>query len=309
MEEFQSYSPEEIILSNLNELRCRSMQVHEQLVAHLCELATEIADGFSDPVSFLASLPEHRLLAPRGRLYTDSPTRAYAFAYSTYERALLCIELRKRIPLSDIAWNELFFPSGDTEVDRASANRISYQKNNYTDEAFGCFSQALGGARVSYVSEFSAVCENICNGVTEYGILPIESSEDGRLWNFARLIARFNLKIAATCDVRAGGDRVTRFALLRRNLLPPNSHADVPRLFEGSCDISAYPSAQDLLEAARICGLETERADLKRSENGDKQMLHVTLSTDQGDLPAFLLYLSMEVPSFHIIGYYSNYTI
>ena len=309
MEEFQSYSPEEIIASNLDELGCRCMEMREQLLAHLCELATEIADGFADPVAFLESLPEHRFLAPRERMYKDPSARAYAFAESTYKRALLCIELRKKIPLTEDVWNELFFPSGDGETDAPAVNRISYQKNNYTDEAFGCFSKALGGARVAYVSDFSAVCESICKGMTEYGILPIESSEDGRLWNFTRLIARFDLKIAATCDVSVGDDRVTRFALLRRNLLPPNSHADVPRLFEGSCDVTAYPSAQDVLEAARICGLGIERADLKRSAEVGKQTLHVTLSTDKGDLPAFLLYLAMEVPSFHIIGYYSSYTI
>jgi hypothetical protein len=129
MEEFQSYSPEEIICSNLDELRCRSMQTREQLMAHLSELATEISDGFSDPVSFLASLPEHRLLAPREQLYAETDARAYAFACSTYERVLLCIELRKRIPMSPAAWNELFFPSGDGETDGASAGKILSTSN------------------------------------------------------------------------------------------------------------------------------------------------------------------------------------
>lgn len=308
MEEFQSYSPVEIIASNLDELGCRSMEAREQLLAHLCELATEIADGFADPVAFLASLPEHRFLAPREQMYTDSPARAYAFAQSTYQRALLCIELRKKLPLTEDAWNELFFPSGDGETDAPSENRISYQKNNYTDEAFGCFSEALGGARVLYVSDFTEVCENIYNGLSEYGILPIESSEEGRLGNFARLIDRYDLKITATCDVRIGRERMTRFALLRRSIALLQKDSARPMYLEGSCTLTGYPAAQDLLEAARICGLKTERADLKRSEDGSRQTLHVTLSTDGGDLPAYLLYLAMEAPAFHTVGYYANYT-
>ena len=308
MEELQSYSPEEIISSNLDELRCRSMQSREQLLAHLCELATEITGGFADPVAFLASLPEHRLLVPDERMHTNPPTRAYAFAHSTYERTLLCIELRKKIPMTEGEWNELFFPSGDGEIDAALANKISYQRNNYTDQAFECFSDVLGGARVLYASDFTAVCENIYNGQSEYGILPIESSEDGRLGNFARLISRYDLRICATCDVKIEGERITRYALLRRStaLLPKGS--DGPRFLEGSCTLTGYPAAEDLLEAARICGLAIERADLKRTDH-EACALQLTLSTEGGDLPAFLLYLAMEIPSFHTVGYYPNYKV
>lgn len=309
MEEFQSYSPEEIILSNLGELFERSMQLSEQLLAHLRELAGEIADGFRDPASFLESLPEHRL-PPREEALRSLPQalRSFGQARSTLERALLCIELRKKLPVSSEGWQEIFFPVGENSPDGASKNRISYQRNHYTDEAFGRFWEALGGARVSYVSDFSAVCESVYNGSTEYGILPIESSEEGRLGNFARLIDRYDLKITATCDVRVGDGRITRFALLRRTPTVLPTPSPRPRYFEGRCEMKEHLDVQDLLEAARICGLKTERADLKRSEDGGKQTLHVTLSADKGDLPAFLLYLAMEVPSFHTVGYYANYT-
>ena len=43
MEEFQTYSPEEIILSNLEELFYRGLHIGEQEIAHLRELAREIA--------------------------------------------------------------------------------------------------------------------------------------------------------------------------------------------------------------------------------------------------------------------------
>ncbi len=310
MEEFQSYSPEEIILSNLDELFARSMQVGEQTLAHLCELATEIASGFTDPTAFLASLPDHRLPIPTKIFQsTDSAVRSFGYMRSTYERALLCMELRKKILISDHSWHEMFFPSGDNESDESSENRIAYQKNSYTDIAFQCFSNVLEEARVSYVSDFQAVCEAVYNGLSEYGILPIESSDDGRLGNFARLISRFDLKICATCDVRIDGSRVTRFALLRRNLTVLDAPSNLPHHFEGSCESDEYPNAEALLEAARICGLGIERADVKRRDNGDGEALHVTFLTDGGDLPAFLLYLAMEMPSFHTIGYYSNYTV
>lgn len=309
MEEFQSYSPEEIILSNLDELLVRSEQLSEQLLAHLRELATEIAAGFTDPTAFLAALPEHRLPLP-----TPDPTRGTAAASfgstrTTYERALLCMELGRQIPLSDGAWQEFFFPAGEDGIDGFAKNRISYQRNSYTDEAFQCFSDVLGGGRVLYVSDFQAVCENVYNGVSEYGILPIESSDDGRLSNFVRLISRFDLKISATCDVRLDKNRITRFALLSKSLRALPAPSPLSRFYECSCEGTEYPEAEDILEAARICGLTAERADLKKSEDGRGTLLHVTFLTDGGDLPAFLLYLAMEMPAFCSIGYYSNYKV
>lgn len=61
MAEIEAYSPEAIIQSNLAEGTARHRRICEQELAHLSELATEIAEGESLTSEFLASLSDHRL--------------------------------------------------------------------------------------------------------------------------------------------------------------------------------------------------------------------------------------------------------
>ena len=308
MEEFQAYSPEEIILSNLEELLLRSLENSEQELAHLRELAAEIASCFADDTAFLASLPDHRLPAPEKR--RDLPDHLAPFAeplcrgISTRRRILLCMELRKMIPAPQNLWQDFFFPSGE-ELSSFSFNRISYQKNSYTELAYQRFSKLLGEARASYAHSFPSVCEDVYNGLSEYCILPIENSAEGRLSSFIRLISQYDLKIAATCDVKIGEDKVTRFALLRRSITKLRVSAELPQYYEFSCQLSEDPRAEDLLMAASLCGLTAESADIKMEKTSDSA-LHCVLRLEKGDLPAFLLYLAMEVPTANPIGLYPN---
>ena len=296
------YSPEEIILSNLDELLPRALQHSEQELAHLRELAAEIASGFADSNAFLASLPDHRL--PQPSVYDDKLPFAEALCreLSTRQRILLCMELRKNLPAPSNLWQDFFFSSGE-ELSSFSFNRISYQKNSYTEIAFERFSKLLREARASYAHSFPSVCEDVYNGICEYCILPVENSTEGRLSGFVRLISQFDLKIAAACDVQTGEDKTTRFALLRRSIAQLHVDPTIPRYYEFSCTLGEYPAPQDLLTAARLCGLQIEQAEL-RSGFDRMQSLHVVLCTDHGDLPAFLLYLAMEVPNANPVGLY-----
>lgn len=302
MEEFLEYSPEEIILSNLDELLPRALHHSEQELAHLRELASEIASGFADSNAFLASLPDHRL--PLHDASDDKLPFAEILyrAHSTRQRILLCMELRKNLPAPSNLWQDFFFPSGE-ELSSFSFNRISYQKNSYTEAAFERFSGILREARASYAHSFPSVCEDVYNGICEYCILPVENSTEGRLSSFIRLISQFDLKIAAICDVQTGEDKTTRFALLRRNIAQLHIDPKLPRYYEFSCTLGEYPSVQDLLTAAQFCGLRIERTELKSDTDGFSSM-HIVLRTDRGDLPAFLLYLAMEVPNANTVGLY-----
>ena len=307
MEEFQTYSPEEIILSNLEELFYRGLHIGEQEVAHLRELAREIAAEVEDNQTLLTSLPDHRLPSPtelidreitRGDLRT-----ALSNQLSTRQKTLFCIEISQRIPSPDVFFQDLF-PQGE-ELSEFSRNRISYQKNSYTELAFQKFSRLLQGVvRASYAQSFPSVCEDVFNGACEYCILPIENSAEGRLVSFANLIAQYDLKIAATCDVKVGEDKTTRFALLRRHAAPLQEADGFTHLFEFSCDLSQEQEADDLLSAARLCGLASQYVALRPVEGQRK--LHGVFDADAGNLYAYLIYLAMEFPSANLIGHYPN---
>ena len=307
MEEFQTYSPEEIILSNLEELFHRGLHVGEQEIAHLRELAREIASEVADNQTFLTSLPDHRLPDPTEfvdqAINRDLLSNALSRQLSTRQKALFCIELSQRIPSPDQFFQDLL-PQGE-ELSEFSRNRISYQKNSYTELAFQRFSKLLqGDARASYAQSFPSVCEDVFNGASEYCILPIENSTEGRLTSFAHLIAQYDLKITATCDVKIGEDKTTRFALLRRHAAPLQETESFSHLFEFSCFLSKEQEADDLLSAARICDLTPQHVALRPIER--QREFHGVFQADTGNLFAYLLYLTMELPSANLIGHYPN---
>ena len=184
----------------------------------------------------------------------------------------------------------------------SAMHRISYQKNSYADEAYQQFSKLLDEARAAYASGFQAVCEEVYNGLSEYCILPVENSAEGRLGSFARLIRRYDLKIAATCDVQTDEDKITRFALLRKSIAEISAPAELPRYFEFSCELTEDLQMNDLLTAAELCGLVCETADV----SGRDKCLHAVLREGQGDLPAFLLDLAMEAPHAVPMGLFSH---
>ncbi len=324
MDDLQSYSPEEVIVSNLRETDRWEVEAGEQAYAHLCELAAEIAAGFSDAPAFLSSLPEHRPPTPplTGGLRTvTAALRPMLRELTARNSILLCIELGRRIPTPRSLWLDFFFPGGDEEPNRSSFNRISCQKNRYTDAAYERFATLLPEPRAAFAHSYRSVCEDVYNGLCEYCILPLENSTEGRLTSFSRLIAMYDMKIAAVCDVPVGDDRVTRFALLRRTPVMLRAPDAMPWYFEFSCTLPAParpapggqddppahepPGAPDVLSAARFCGLTLGGADVSRGPEGSTR-LHALLRVDQGNLPAFLLYLAMELPGAVPIGLYPN---
>ena len=151
------------------------------------------------------------------------------------------------------------------------------------------------------------MCEEVYNGNCEYCILPVENSAEGPLNSFSRLIDRFELKISATCDVPTNdGSRTTRFALLRRDLLPLSRSREQVLLFEFSVPLSEHPLTADLLNAASCCGLQLCRLDSRPYPGVDRSSLstHFLFRVENGDLYSYLLYLFMEAPQFSPIGIY-----
>ena len=75
---------------------------------------------------------------------------------------------------------------------------------------------------------------------------------------------------------------------------------------EGGPDCPEAPEAEDVLCAARLCGLTLCGADVNRQADGST-VLHPLLRIAQGgNLSAFLLYLAMELPGAIPIGLYPN---
>ena len=307
MQDFGAYSPEGIIAENLQELTERQDVLGEEEIAHLRELASEIALG-DDLADLLSSRPYYRIshTAPGADVLTNN-----AELLSLSHKLL---EARQCMILCKTLWQELhgrenllpaLFPDAD-EIAPHAAGRIIYQKSSYTDDAFLSFATLVPQARAAYAHSFHAACEEVYNGHCEYCILPIENAVEGELVGFAKLIAKYDLKVAACCDILGtDASRQTRFALLRRNLLPfLTVHKNRHDRFRFSLPGSVASNVADILSAASFYGLQL--ISMNTLPEGEHSCFNVTLDIRDGELYPFLLYLATVAPQYTPIGVYSH---
>ena len=129
MEEFRSYLPDAVILSNLSETAGRLAHITEQERAHIAELAAEILSGIQQPADLLASLPDRTL--------ADAPTPA--------EQALAVGYLLQIFYLMNGA-----IPVSDSKKHRLPANVIEIQA--YLDSHFAEIQSVADVAQQLYYS-------------------------------------------------------------------------------------------------------------------------------------------------------------
>lgn len=309
MEELQLYSPEAIIAANLWELNTRISLTAEQELAHLGELADDIVNGADLTPDFLTSLSEHSLT--RGS--TDACVSENAAPVGLRQRMAhvwraicLCEAIERRLSAQVSVSPESFFADIE-ELSETAKDRVAYQRNAFADSAYLQLSALLGAPRATYARSFGAACESVCRRECEYCILPIENSQEGQLTGFWRLIARYGLRIAATCDVETTDKKhVTRFALLRATPISLSAK-QADRFFGFSVQPQSQELSANVLYAAEHYGLSpayviTNSAPLTGSAPASRFVFRV----GNGNLIAFLLYLHMEIPDFTPLGLYPH---
>lgn len=307
MRDFSIYSPEDVIAENLRELTERQDMIGEEEIAHLRELAIEIAQS-DDLADLLSSLPDYRISPTAPKPYTPTNNA------ELLSRSRKMLEARQCMILCKSLWEELqhrenllsaLFPEA-IEIAPHAKCRIVYQRSSYTDDAYLVFATLVPDARAAYAHSFHAACEEVYNGHCEYCILPIENAVEGELVGFAKLIAQYDLKVIACCDIMGtDASRQTRFALLRRNMLPLLTiHAAKQERFRFSLPGSLATSVADILSAASFCGLQL--ISLNTLPWRELSYFNVTLDIRSGDLYPFLLYLATVAPQYTPIGIYSH---
>ena len=308
--DFATYSPENVIAENLQELTRRADLLGELEIAHLRELAIEIAQS-DDLADLLSSLHDYRISpsAPCENILTNNAELLL--------RSRKMLEVRQCMIFCKALYEELrdreqllhaLFPDTE-EIASNAAGRIVYQRSSYADDAYLAFASLVPDARAAYAHSFHAACEEVFNGHCEYCILPIENAVEGELIGFAKLIAQFDLKVAASCDiVGADASRKTRFALLRRNVLPlfaPDTEKN--GFFRFSLPSQSASLVADVLSAANFFGLAFLSANtLPIDKEGVMACFNLTFHIRGGDLYPFLLYLATVAPQYTPIGIYSQ---
>ena len=319
-------------IENIDDLHRRVSHMLECDYIHMQELASLVNDHARSQNDENAYLPDAQTLSSLVEsfqsLHPDIPDRRHARLLTHIEPHLsatehICFYQELLANTPDTAAPIAARLLGHTEpLELVARGSIAYQHNIYADEAFLHFSRVLPTAKAVYSDSFTAVCDQVFNGLCEYCILPLETSQDGKLVRFYHLIQRYELKIVLTCSVTTSDNRSTTvFGLCRRGLLwprllVPNKEFSFEFLFWQEPD---HASLNEVLTAAAACSLSLVRTDcLPRSDEeiligaGYPFSLRFEIPADHdpsahtGDFLAFLLYLSVHSPSYLPLGIYQN---
>lgn len=310
MRDFREYSPEDVIHGNLRENSKRMDCLREQELAHLRELAAEIV-SVGELQEILSSLPDRRPTLPEVCEDTLEQTRETLKGLHKLLRVqramLLSSELCRMLTEQQNLTPESFFP--DPEKSRtADQARIIYPRSGYADSAYLTFSEIFRETRAAYTHSFISACEEVYNGFCEYCILPLENSTEGVLAGFLRLIVRYDLRIAATCEIKNYGEgKRTRFALLQKEVFPLCPMSEAECFFSMMLPYSPSDEIAEVMAAASFFGLTLRTISFLPAEDPTEVgATYFAFSTPSSALKEFLLYLTMEMPHYSPVGLYPN---
>ena len=176
--------------------------------------------------------------------------------------------------------------------------KIAYMKNIHADEAFEAFCRLVSNPAASFATDFQSVCEEVYNGRADFCILPVETSEEGTLTAFRKLIDKYELITECVCAVQGDG-QVTKYALLGRS---PEVKIPVAGSIEScyvrvSFDSPDTESLLSLLSAASVLGatyVKSESMPLTRDDG--RYNFCITFRLNREKIRAFLDYLELEFP-------------
>ena len=314
----------ETVAHNLSVLRQRGASVSERRLAHISEaaklLANELEDGISvfENDAFISAYREFarsafNLNADDGTPEENRERIAAVSAEDAVNSAIflcsdICRLMRERgTPLK-------FFDFFPQNTDPVSGARIAYLRNPYSDTAFGIFSEVIKNPTVSLPRDFAGVCEEVYYGRCRYCILPVETSDEGALSGFRRLIAKYELCPVLSCSVStANGTQTTRFSLFEKNMerITERKKGEVPtgqEVFSFRLDAPNEASLNKTVKALNMYGLRILTVNSAPVAWDEGRYSFEFSAECDGELDAMLLYLTLEIPEYTPIGLYLKVT-
>lgn len=185
---------------------------------------------------------------------------------------------------------------------------VVYLKNPLTDIAYSTFSMHLNDPRVSYRESFADVCEDVYYNKAPYCILPLENYEDGRLSSFFNMIRKYELKIVLSCNVESANGKITKFALLKRDItkLTCNETSRVGEYLEIGFNFGEKAKLNEVLTAASYFGFELNKINSLPIYYSEKEYYFDVVFNGEGDLEKLIYWLELEIPRYEILGIYTE---
>lgn len=182
-------------------------------------------------------------------------------------------------------------PNEDTDLGIS----VAYVRNAVSDEAFKRFACAMKSPSVSYTASFAAACEEVYYGRVRYCILPYESSDEGTLSGFMKMIRKYELYTECVCSVR-GERSSTRFVLLSRQggeMLTAKGSKRYLKVTVDSPDADTYVKLSVAASAMRLRQIKSESMPVSWDDGRYGCVLTYELC---GSASPFLLFLTLFAP-------------
>lgn len=271
-----------------------------RLTAYGCDEAENLFQKCSSALKVLSEA-EHRPLGTAEPAFA-SVGEAAATARSAYFCSALC---RYRAEMgAEIKESDLLITSQSEEAELG--NTVAYVRNAVSDEAFRQFSAALKGASVSYTSAFSSACEEVYYGRVRYCILPYETSDEGTLSGFMKMIRKYELHNECVCSVR-GERSSTRFVLLSRQAGEPLAVKGAKRFLKLEISSSEHRAlARVVLAASALSIAPVKLQSVPVSWDDGRYVAVLTFDLAGQSAAPFLMYLSLCVPECSDVAVYSE---
>ncbi|MBE6600074.1 MAG: hypothetical protein E7640_02550 [Ruminococcaceae bacterium] len=180
---------------------------------------------------------------------------------------------------------------------------VGMLQNTYSDQVFFKLQSNFSAQALNFGS-FEEMCESIFSGECDFGILPTESSDNGKLLRFYSLMDRYDLKINAVLDEEnSDSSATTRYAIVSRYIEYGKDRFGTPDLFEFSVNPGDPQLLGKILYAADLCGMSLRRIDSLPVPYKDNEFLFCPVFDINGaDIDAFLLYMYIDFPQYTPIG-------
>ena len=213
-------------------------------------------------------------------------------ADGVYGRVILCSEIRRRYGIGGAVSGYIGRPGRTAE----RPGSISYFRSPATDQAFDIFASRIESPSVLYGGDFSAVCENVYYGRTQFCILPTASSADGRLSGFYALAEKYELTGTDECRVQYG-DGETVLTLFTAGVL---THENDDRIRVRIRTPHDPETLTRVLCAASYLSVRCTENDSLPTGYGTSDML--TFAGERGLISDLLFFLYCERTDFDITG-------
>ena len=193
------------------------------------------------------------------------------------------------------------------QSERMGEAKVAFVRGRQANDAFSRFARCIPGGVMPFGEEsFADVCRSVYSGVTEYGMVPVENSSDGRLAGLYGLFERYGLYIIMLCEVGSGdGEGYTKFALCSRSMKLLRAGGE--RILHIRLTLDSPDGLSDLLLCGKYFGALLRRSDpIPTAATGRENSFDVAFCVDGADLAGLICALKLEYPQFSAVGIYTE---